>query len=307
MFIVATMAFALWLRRHGGWRRYSLRGLLIFVTVVAACCGWWMYHAIAKKREVAALESTDLISNPELEYVGPEWLERFLTDDASAIFTRAKKFDIGLEAVPEGKVNRLSPDVVEALRRAKYLHAITFGEGRFDLDPILYRHHRSRLRLSDTDIANMANVEHVAFIGATADDETLRDIIKLPRLEKLSIFNCVISDRGLATLAECLTLKYLWIYDCAKVTSTGLAGLKTSPSLEQLSIDYAPNHWSVAAFDELLDAPKLRIINFSSPLSKTPWLERDAAKGWKVMADDKPVPDVSLPWLLRGMRPNATF
>jgi hypothetical protein len=301
--IAAIMAFALWLRRNGGWRRYSLRGLLIFVTLVAVCCGWWMYYANGKKREVAAIDNTEVVGVSEFEYIGPEWLERFLTADASDTFTRATQIDVALEAVPEGKVNRLSSKVVEALHRAKYLTAIKFCEGRFDLDPVLYRFHRSRLRLSDTDIANLTTIEQVEFMGATADDETLRDTIKLPRLETLVISGCVISDRGQATLAECSTLKNLRISDCQKVTSAGLAALKHSPSLEQLSIECVPKRWTVATFDELLDAPKLRNVNFYSRDTKSPWLERDGLKGWKVVGDDGPLPDGSLAKLLRGKPP----
>ena len=59
--------------------RFTLRTLLVLVTLAAALFGWESYVSWKEERAARAIEK--LYGSVKYEHIGPEWLRRFAGDE----------------------------------------------------------------------------------------------------------------------------------------------------------------------------------------------------------------------------------
>lgn len=89
-------------------------------------------------------------------------------------------------------------------------------------------------------LGRMKSLENVHLFGVTLDDESLRQVSKLPKLGTLSFSLSEIGNAELASIATAPELRELRIMFAGGITDTRLAGLEHARKLECLVLSYAP-------------------------------------------------------------------
>lgn len=198
-------------RRH--FFRFSLRGLLAVVLVIAVALGWTL-HEIRKQRiAVAALR------------------------------------DAGFEV---GFADSLSPSVLERLRKLigdKEPRNVIWAYGKgpqitdAEMSNLRDLDHLKVLKLIDTSVTdagfacldNLSNLSLLYLSRSNVSDVGLIHLRRHARLEYLDLSGTQTSDAGLAHVQELIQLKYLWL-DGTRVTNDGLFRLRGLTDLEYLNL-----------------------------------------------------------------------
>jgi hypothetical protein len=80
--------------------------------------------------------------------------------------------------------------------------------------------------ISDEDlrsISELTELKRLSLYGSTFDQAGLKDLASAGRLEALGIGNTAITDQSLIWMAEIPSLRWLWIFECDKLTPDGVA------------------------------------------------------------------------------------
>lgn len=262
------------------WRQFSLRGLLILVTLSAVLCAWFYWRLERGHREdqaaAAILRAGGEIAYADQFYGGVSrltplrhettWIgsgsERvFGTDPFRRIVSVTLPDDESISLVPKFSLTGLEIIRVEGgasvtdeglsnIRRCKQLRVLYLEGGD----------------VTDSGLENIrrcSRLEELWLCNTRVSDAGLPGIARLPSLSVLDIRGTQISDDGLKVVAAMPKLSLLYL-DSPTLTDEGLKNLSRSPSLHNLWL----GDQSSARFDLgiLAEFPALEGLTLSGPL-----------------------------------------
>ena len=206
------------------WFQFSLRGMMVAVTLLAIFCGWVGVRIAKARRQKAAVDA--IVSgggwffydyqltpgDPDAAPPGPAWLRNFVGDDFFASVVEVGSFSGSgidtLEACPELKTCNLS--------------------GSYVTDAGLEH------------LQNLRTLEELNLQGSfRVSDDGLRNLKALTGLRKLNLGNIAITSAGLKHLQGLTQLRSLILEGCPR-SSDGLKYLTGMSQLEELKLDENP-------------------------------------------------------------------
>ncbi|MCH8921945.1 MAG: hypothetical protein IIA67_02215 [Planctomycetes bacterium] len=224
------------------WYQFSLRTLLIAMTVATVAFGGWVQlrrqRAQANRDRVAAVEEAVAVfekmggtvlfgggqiwPKPKPEYEErrpPTWLEKQFDDPGDA--------DDPVRTLNVTVVNLYETKVTDA--DLKYLKELTY---------------LVELNLSDTNvtdagmkpISQLNRLEDVDFYGTKITDAGLQHLSGLERLRHLNLGNTNVTDAGLEHLADLRKLEWINLHN-TQVGDAGLEHLTGLANLQSLVVD----------------------------------------------------------------------
>jgi Leucine-rich repeat (LRR) protein len=192
------------------WYQYSLRGLLLFVTLCAIACSWLAVTIQAQRKQHKAAEAIKgLGGTVQCE---PTWLGKVLKDDSLVYVTEV---DLSNQTHTDDKLMQL-----QALSRLRTL----------------------RLRGADISDAGLVRIEHLCQLveldlsETAVTDAGLVHLRNLRRLKVVNLHGGQITDAGLVNLDELSQLNHLGLSN-TKVTDAGLTHLQGLRKLQFLDVD----------------------------------------------------------------------
>ncbi len=204
MALAAVAAGLVWhRRRRGRWLRFSLRELLVLVTLAAIAPAWWAQENVRSQKEHQIIEELNSMGvYCQINYAGPDWLRRLYP----AVFNelvfshRATWVDVNTPVASEDANRLLS--LLGQLRHVRLL-AIradvvepAMSEGAEKVAPFI----SSARRVNWSWLNTVEQVE----MGAAGDDSTLQVLAGLPHLKFLLISKCPHFRHGIVLLLELL-------------------------------------------------------------------------------------------------------
>jgi hypothetical protein len=221
------------------WRQYSLRTLMIIVTLFAVACSWLAVKMRQAKVQKSAVNTIELVGGmvwydyqetaPRTFYAlattrEPKWLRRLLSDD---FFNKPVKVDMRFNSSKDD-------DWVKAINILPSLKTL-----------LVY--------------------------GQNVTDETLDNLSDLSNLEELRLSGGLISDHGLKNLGKFPNLHRLMM-DNTQITDSGLSYVKNLKHLEELSLRY--NIISDAAIPDLSKLSNLKLLDVErTAITVSGWAE----------------------------------
>jgi hypothetical protein len=246
-------------KRRVQWWQFSLRALFLSVAVVAIGFAWLNYQRSQwqQEQQLAAHLKLVLIPLGDEEYFGPEWLRRFLSDDQLTIFYHFTSLDTGNDLPPSEIAT-----VWGALSQLPHVHTLRIGKVFEFSDPFSSREDEAPgILITPSRIADprvLFQIEALIFSQGGATDDTLKILSSLPRLRRLDLDNCPISDAGISSLAACRTIQSLCLR-YTKISDAGVAQLLSLPELTDLSL--TGTQITDSAIDTLVRMRRLENLN----------------------------------------------
>jgi hypothetical protein len=219
--------------------QYSLRSLLMLVTLCAFLCSWLAVKIEQGKRQNAAVDALRAkgftitydyevdrdgkpLPNPVLNV--PQWLRGWLGDDC---FATVVGVDIGFVGMYGGLGG---------------FHFFGPGVTDEDLLPVAELPHVKFLRLNGTQVSDSAlkrmqtlsELEHLHLCGTKITDAGLAELKAFPNLRVLDLGDTEVSDGGMGDLVCLDRLEDLHLAQ-THVTDRGLAMLQNLKNLKHLS------------------------------------------------------------------------
>jgi hypothetical protein len=200
--------------------RYSLRTLLVAMTMLCVVLGLWVNGAERQRRAVAAIQAAGGYvfydyERPDAAPIvgqlpGPDWLCERLGVDYFADVTYAY-------------LSRRATDETVA-----HLRSLTSLE-----ELLLYGTPVSDVGLAH--LSGLSRLEHLSLFGTQVTDVGVANLSGLTNLERLSLFGTQVTDAGVANLSGLTRLEELSL-DGTQVTDVGLTHLVRLTSLKELSL-----------------------------------------------------------------------
>jgi hypothetical protein len=220
------------------WHQYSLRTLLIFVTLFALACSWFTVKMQQAKRQREVVESLiksgsfvayDYEMNSKVwikllnqKIPGPEWIRKMLGDDFFRTVTYVnlsnmqRSFDKGngfVIEVPAIRSNLLvTADMLKQLEELKQLEVIRLDHTNISDDGLKY-------------LKNFNHLHVLSLEGTHITDAGLEHLKDFEELYNLNLNRTDITDDGLKHLKGLLKLQMLDILD-TKTTDTGIKDIQ---------------------------------------------------------------------------------
>ena len=254
--------------RKSGLLRFSLRSLLVVVTLLAMGLAWFVYWREGKRREAAAGDwvlnhGGSIAEFHSREAANPPWWVRYLAEamperclrtvtfvdflkdptDADLAVLRdlpnLKQFNLNHAA--NIKPARLSP--LAALTRLEVLYLMNTPVGDAGLAHLRNLHGLREIWVENTGItdasvpwiASNPELTHLGVAGTTISDTSAPLLARLENLEVLALRDTQITSRGLADIAKLPRLKHLYLLRTA-VDDEGLQHLVKIESLNTLDV-----------------------------------------------------------------------
>ncbi len=218
---IALLVFILWQSKRR-WYQYSLRTLLIIVTLFAVACSWFTVKMRQAKRQREAVEAFSKLGGTiaydyQLDAFGhfmqgtkppgPTWLRKFLGDDF---------FCTVVDAVPKNDTSIL---ILKDFSRIQYLYLFNSQVTDAGLENLKGLTQLKELYVNSTEVTD-AGLEHIK---------------GLTQLQRLHLLDTKVTDVGLERFKELTQLKELDLSG-TKVTDTGMEYLKGLSQLRVLLI-----------------------------------------------------------------------
>ncbi|WP_206107730.1 leucine-rich repeat domain-containing protein [Paludisphaera rhizosphaerae] len=205
-------------------RRWSVRGLLVFVALTASVLGWVVNSAHIQRNAVHVIETAGGTVGYDIEYHG-----RPPDPDAQEL------------SLPAWLLDQLDPDYVG---HPTYLEAwdSNFGDRETAAAGDLDRLQSIRLSepsVSDEGLAPLANLDVLLDLElryARIGDQGLVRLSGLKSLQGLSLFGTLVTDEGLRHLSRLSELRSLGLGE-TKITDAGLVHLRPLSKLSGLYLD----------------------------------------------------------------------
>jgi hypothetical protein len=234
-------------RPNRRWFRYSLRTLLLLITLVCVVLGFKIVPVLEQKRAVSAVQELggQVIYDYEFKKKvdrppssePPDWISGVLGVDFSHDVAVAKIFNVR----DTDRVKKALP----SLRHLRSLH---------ELDLINIKD----LRDNDFEfIDRMSELQDVAMYGDQLRGDVLQHLQNLAHLRKLALMWNQIDDQGLAFIAGTKELQTLDL-DQNQVTDAGLQHLANLAELKYLVL--AKNQISGDGLKHLANLKKLNLL-----------------------------------------------
>jgi Leucine-rich repeat (LRR) protein len=242
------------------WFQFSLRTLLVFVTLCAIACSWLavkMQQAQKQREAVAAIRGLggrvdhDYLINEEgelRENPGPQtprWLLRLFgidlfssvaaVDQAGMTDANAKTLELFPRIRRLSIYGTLTDAGLQHLRRLTHLRALSLRATR--VTDAGFENLKGLRELDDLELAD-----------TQITDATLEQLRELRSLKVLVLGNTRISDAGLDHLKTLTQLRELYL-GYTNITDTGLAALKRLRQLKYLSLRHT--HTTKQGVEEL--------------------------------------------------------
>jgi Leucine-rich repeat (LRR) protein len=253
---------------RGGWLRFSLRSLLVLVTLLAMGLGWFAYWREGKRREAAAgdwvlnhggsiAESNGReMAHPPLwvRWLGPVLPEEclrtvhfvdFLEDPTDADLKVLRDLP-NLKQLNLNHAKNITPAGLAPLAelpKLEVLYLMNTPVGDTGLAQVRNLHGLKEIWVVHTGITDASmpwitsnpKLTHLGAAGARITDQSAPLLARLENLEVLSLVDTQITSRGLADIAKLPRLKHLYLLRTA-VDDEGLKHLETTKSLDTLDI-----------------------------------------------------------------------
>jgi hypothetical protein len=210
------------------WFQFSLRALLVFVTLLAFACSWLAVKLREVKREEAAAATIEKAGGVVVwsAYApGPGWLRSLLGQHFFASVNRVdleghRVTDSTLEALDAmNRLQRLGLDGTNAtnagLERLQGFHELKVLDIR-------------RMNMTDVGLENIARLKQLEYLTLYDTQLTDAGLEKLTGLNKLAILyleDTRVTDLGLERLQRMKQLTQLWLFR-AHVTAAGVKKLQ---------------------------------------------------------------------------------
>lgn len=255
-------------KRRGSLLRFSLRSLLVAVTLLAVGLAWFAYWREGKRREAAAgdwvLHHGGTIAEfHSREATNPPWWVRclaetlpdrclrtvtyvdFLKDPTDADLAVLRDLpnlkQLNLNHAAGIQPARLSP--LAALTKLEVLYLTKTPVGDEGLAHARNLHGLKELWIQETGItdasvpwiASNTQLTHLGLGGTTIGDQSAPLLAKLENLEVLALYDTQITSRGLAHVAKLPRLKHLYLLRTG-VDDEGLRHLAKIESLNTLDV-----------------------------------------------------------------------
>lgn len=209
------------LRRKRHWTRYSLRTLLLLMTVLALCLGRWAHESRQEKRALKALANRDF------------WYQYDYKFGAVGELTGAEFFRRVTEV---HAITSLSDDDLVLIGRFKHLRHLSntsseqvYGGQRLELtldnpgirNPV-------DARISDVGLERLRGLSELRWLVlfyTRITDDGLRHLVNMKRLELLKIGSSHITDQGVAHLSQLTSLRSRYLNGTA-ISDVGVAELQ---------------------------------------------------------------------------------
>jgi hypothetical protein len=211
------------------WFQYSLRTLLVVVTLFAIPCSWlvvMLRQAERQRKAVAAIRNLGGSTGLGSYSSPPEWLRSLVGDD---FFQTVNSVDLNLTKVTDSDLENL-----DGLGQLK--HVSLFGADKITDAGLGHLERMSqllKLNLAFTKVGD-AGLEHIkglnqledlSLTGTNITDDGLKHLKGLNHLDRLLLSHTKITDAGLEHLKGLSQLKLLWLYD-TQVTDEGARKLQ---------------------------------------------------------------------------------
>lgn len=215
-------------RRQAGkrWWQYSLRVLLVFVTLVACVAAWLGMHVRRCGREERATrylatlnaevnvgygsafgDDNTWLDAPSYFQGGPAWLTKLLGVDIYRTVTglncyaRGNRFSYGRDSDGRLRIDRkyvsgLNDKNLEAVGQLAHLRYL-----QLEAHPVTDQGVRHLAGLSELRVLNLGNT--------AISDDAVRIVSALPRLRELNVSRTDVTDVGLGYLAQSQSLRKL--------------------------------------------------------------------------------------------------
>jgi Leucine Rich repeat len=220
-------------RKHR-WFSFSLRSLLIVVTILCVGLGWKMHQVRNLRRAVAEVHRLggdvnfryELDRAPPVEPPGPKWLRRILGDD---FFVEVNQIQIYTD-----QANDESLAIIASLPHIDSLIVRSNGITDKGLASFSQASGLEALELRSTKITGAGYLQLKELLtlkslilrdDSTVTDAWLSDIAELKQVRYLFLQNTQITDRGLAALRPATWLRQIDLTG-TKVTKDGVDQLK---------------------------------------------------------------------------------
>jgi Leucine-rich repeat (LRR) protein len=254
------------------WYQYSLRTLLIIVTLFAVACSWFAVKLQQARRQREAVEAIvklggwvaydyqlDASGNiwQGMEPAGPAWLRKILGDDffRTVVYAQPKDDASMLILKDLSEIRRLD------LRNSQVTDTgMTVIKDLKRLQWLAIRH----LPISDIGLINLQGLYQLQFLdmGDTkVTDEGIKYLKDLSQLQSLDLWNIRITDKGLEQLNRLSQLQTLAL-NFSLVTDNGIKNLSAMTHLQKL--DLRGTQVSDAGLEYLRRLPQLKEICLAS-------------------------------------------
>jgi hypothetical protein len=218
------------------WFQYSLRTLLIFVTLCAVACSWFGIKLQQARKQRHAVE--------ELKKFGYHVVyDRELVEDGRLFLQKKSK----------------APQWLQNLLGVDFFRDVTMV---VQDEPQLAD---ARIKITDAGMVHLRKFPHlqsVSLLAAPVSDAGLENLKELTELKEIQIWTIEykghITDTGLAHLKELQQLVYLSLVN-QQIKGDGLENLKNMSQLESIDLQY--NKITDAGLENLKGLSRLKFIN----------------------------------------------
>jgi hypothetical protein len=247
--------------------RFSLRGLLIVVTVLCVALAWRLHRATLQHEAVQAIrdaggwvyydyqryEPETCQFDKEATPWEPEWLQSHVGVDFFHDVTAVNMSFHGNGIVRRDE-RAPDPDIAPHLAHLPRLRFLGLTPGACNDDGMRYVGQLRSLEvllfwdaphITDAGAAHLTNMPSLRCLGmgsSQVGDRGLATIARLPRLDDLSMQCNNVTDAGLAALAGNPRLTDLWIGGRekrpSKITNAGVLQLARLPALTELDLQH---------------------------------------------------------------------
>ena len=263
----ATANTAPRLRRRGWGLRFSLRGLLLVVTVLCVALAWRLHRAKLQRHAVQAIRDAHGWVYYDYQQYDPltckfdkqavPWEPQRLQDQVGIdFFHDVEAVNMSFHGNGIERRDKSLPDIniarhlahMPKLRFLGLTEQATDDEGMRYVGQLRYLEvllYWDAPQITDAGAAQLTNMPSlkILHIGASQiGDRGLATIARLPRLEELSMQRNNFTDAGLEVLAGNPRLKSLWIGGLgdrpSRITNAGVVQLARLPALEELDLQH---------------------------------------------------------------------
>jgi hypothetical protein len=256
-------------RKARRWRpRFSLRALLLVVTVLCLALGWRLHRARQQREAVQAIRQAGgwvyydyqqfNPQNGQLDLQAKPWQPAWLIEPVGIDFWRkvtALNMSFHEERGMRWDNEQPTTDIGRHLSHLPRLRFLGLTEHSVDdaglqyvgqlqhLEVLLYWDAPGVTDAGARHLRNLPRLQCLNMGSSEIGDRGLEAFAQLPRLEELVMQGNNVTDKGLAALAGHRRLKSLWVggddQRASRITNAGVRHLATIASLEELDLQYS--------------------------------------------------------------------